>query len=174
MKRWSLPFVLGALLVAVPTGAFAAPSAPPDYGVMNPTDECPWPGWLDPVLEAAGVQKCLPTEIAWTDGDGIRIVTDPLVGSGSAWGSVTFWCETKTGFQFQVLAGGLAPTTSYAVTATDGSTTFDLATLLTDASGAGKVGGVYLLPPGLYGWTVQVGSELASPATDKAGFVVFP
>ncbi|HET7677262.1 MAG TPA: hypothetical protein VFK38_05360 [Candidatus Limnocylindrales bacterium] len=141
---------------------------------MNPTQECPWPGFLDPVLESIGVEKCLPNEIAWTDGDGIRIVTDPLVGTGGTWGKVTFWCETKTGFVFQVLAGGLDPVASYAVTATDGTSTHFLATLHTDVSGAGKVGGVHRLPPGGYEWVIHVGTVLSSPGTDEAGFLVFP
>ncbi|MBI4302478.1 MAG: hypothetical protein HY664_07720 [Chloroflexi bacterium] len=166
---------LSLLALSLAPVVSAGPPAPPNYGVMEPvSDACPWPDFLNPVLEAEGVQKCLPTEINWTSGDGIRIVTDPLVGSGDDAGSVTFWCESKVGFKYQIVVWNLAPNTSYPVTATDGVTIYSLGTIRTDSNGSGVLGGMYQLSPGFYEWDINVGSVLSSPASDEAGFVVFP
>jgi hypothetical protein len=163
--------VLGALLgaLAVSRVAVAGPPGPPSFGVMEPaSNACPWPDFLNPVLDAGGVGKCLPASIAWSE-NGVRVVTDPLVGTGGAAGWVTFWCQSTMGFRFSVGAVGLAPTTTYAVTATGFGT---IAALHTDANGGGVVGGIVKLPPGGYDVAVSVGSALASPASDLVGFEV--
>lgn len=172
--RWlSLPaLLLLALLAALvlSRAAVAGPPGPPNFGVMEPkgTDACPWPDFLNPVLDAGGVGKCLPASIAWSE-NGVRVVADPLAGTGGAAGWVTFWCQTTMGFRFSVGAVGLAPNSAYTVTATGFGT---LATLHTDASGSGIVGGIVKLPPGDYEVAVSVGSALTSPASDLVGFEV--
>ncbi len=155
-------------------GGSALAAGPPGYGVMEPaSDGCPWPDFLNPDLEQAGVEKCLPQQVAWTEGEGIRIVTDPLVGSsGSGW--VNFWCETKEGFKYMIGVEDLAPHTKYTVTADS----YMLGTIRTSASGTGQIAGVLRLPPGLYELDVSVwdgGTEvLSSPDDDMPGFIVFP
>lgn len=171
--RWlGLPAVVLVAVVAVlllAGTAVAGPPGPPNFGVMEPaSDGCPWPDFLNPVLDAGGVGKCLPTSIAWSE-DGVRVVTDPLVGSGGAAGWVTFWCQSTMGFRFSVGAVGLNPMSSYAVSATGFGT---IATLHTDASGSGIVGGIVKLPPGGYDVAVSVGSVLTSPLSDLVGFEV--
>jgi hypothetical protein len=133
------------------------------------TDACPWPDFLNPVLDAGGVGKCLPATIPWSS-DGVRVVTDPLVGTGAAAGWVTFWCQSTMGFRFSVGVVGLAPNSVYEVTATGGFGT--IATLHTDANGSGIVGGIVKLPAGGYEVAVSVGSVLTSPANDLVGFEV--
>lgn len=170
--RWLISAVVIATVasVLVVSGtALAGPPGPPDFGVMEPASNgCPWPDFLNPVLDAGGVGKCLPASIAWSE-NGVRVVTDPLVGTGGAAGWVTFWCQSTMGFRFSVGAVGLAPGASYPVTATGFGT---IATLHTDANGSGIVGGIVKLQPGSYEVAVSVGSLLTSPAADLVGFEV--
>jgi len=155
-------------------GAKAVAAGPPNYGVMEPaSDGCPWPDFLNPSLRAGGVEKCLPQQVAWTDGEGIRIVTDALVGSsGSGW--VNFWCETKEGLKYTIGLQGLAANSAYTVTA--GS--YSLGVVHTDARGAGQTGGVLRLPPGFYEFDITVwdgATEVVSTADDDpVDIVVFP
>jgi len=149
-------------------------------------NDCPWPDFLNPVLEAAGVGKCLPTNINWTNGDGIRIVTDPLIGSSDDSGWVNFWCETKVGFKFIVGVAGLEPNATYPVTAAGITIPLSggppqpidlgiIATLHTDSQGRGEVGGVVPLPSSaIYELDINVGTVLSTPDDDLVGFVVFP
>ena len=135
-------------------------------------------------MQAWGVQKCLPGSIKWTGGEGIRIVTDQLVGTAPATGSFTFWCETPNALRFKVSASGLAPNATYAVTAaghymsfaTGALSSVDLGTIAylhTDASGSGVVGGSVQLASGGYELDVRVGNALHSDPTDLAGIAVF-
>lgn len=163
--------LVGALAIA----ATAGPPGPPAFGpsdgstMETANDACPWPDFLNGVLWQAGARKCLPTAIPWSV-DGVRIVTDPLVGTGGAQGWITFWCQSRVGLHYIVTAVGLAPNTSYPVTATELGT---LGTLHTDANGNGVVGGQVPLDPGGYEVLVSVGSVLTSPAGDDVGFEVF-
>jgi hypothetical protein len=177
-----LLFLVVAVFAVVPSAQAAG--TPNEFGVMDPTNSCPWPDELDPVLQAAGVQKCLPTSIKWTGGEGVRIVTDQLIGSGSATGSVTFWCETPNSLRFKVSASGLAPNSTYAVTAsglyqsfaTGAISAVDLGTvalLHTNANGSGVVGGSVQLTSGGYELDIHVGSALHSDPADLQGIAVF-
>ncbi len=106
-----------ALLVAlIPTVTLAGPPSPPDYGNWNPTG-LPLP----PILEDWGLEKALPRSAAPGAGE-VHIVTDPLVGVGvesDATGWVTFWCQSKIGFQYNIGATGLIRLSKYSVKATN-------------------------------------------------------
>ena len=180
LVRFMLALIIAASLV-MPTSGPVAAGGPPDRGVMEPVgDACPWPDFLNAVLEAGGVEKCLPKQVAWTEGEGIRIVTDPLVGTAPASGWVQFWCETKVGFRYIIGVEGLAANAVFTVNATDelGAGTFDLGTIHTNADGVGQTGGVLQLPPGFYEFDVSVKAGatevVGSPLEDMPGFVVFP
>ncbi|MDP2727071.1 MAG: hypothetical protein Q8P59_05970 [Dehalococcoidia bacterium] len=172
--RWIIVIaLLAAFVVAAPV---ASAATPPNFGVMNPGQpDCPWPTYLDPIMQAAGVGKCLPQNIPWTaplePGSGIRIVTDQLLGKDGASGWVNFFCESKVGFKFIIGVSGLAPNTSYPITATGLGT---IATINTDSRGRGEVGGVVPLAPGFYDLSISVGSVLQSGPSDPQGIAVLP
>lgn len=176
--------VLSVLLVTTSI-ATAGPSGSPSFGVMDPLDanpttyfqppqgpvftgSCPWPNVVDAALPEVG--KCLPTAIAWS-GDGVRIVSDPLVdASDVVSGQFTFWCQARMGLRFIVTVQGLEPNTVYPVTSDLFGT---IATLRTDPHGNGVVGGIVALEPGGYDTTIAIGTALATRADDPIGFEVF-
>jgi hypothetical protein len=177
-------FAVALLVVAVFALVPAAQAAgPKSFGVMDPTDSCPWPDEIDPLMQQWGVEKCLPGSIKWTGGEGIRIVTDQLLSSGSETGSVTFWCETTNGLRYKLNVSGLAPNTSYPIRlsgyrvdfATGALSTFESRTIgyvHTDANGSGVVGGSVQLASGGYELDFGVGS-LHSDPEDLQGIAVF-
>ena len=167
MKKLVLVLVGVVVLVALSTtAAFAGPPSPPDYGTYNPV------GLPDQPPEIWGVEKVIPSHSA--PGGAVRIITDPLVGDATGW--VTFWCQSKLGFQYNIGAVGLNPLTRYSVKAygiqiqivplgTAGATEIepglwvdfttltpieplDLGTFKTDANGLGGVKGVERLADG--------------------------
>ncbi len=86
----------------------AGPPSPPDYGRYNPAD---LPGQPP---EEWGVEKVIPSPS--TPGGAVRIITDPLEGP-TAEGWVTFWCQSRLGFQYNIGATGLDPVSTYSVNA---------------------------------------------------------
>jgi len=166
MKRLMLSVAAISLLMALsPAVALAGPPSPPDYGNYNPLD------LLGPP-ESWGVEKILPS---LAPGGQTHIVTDPLIGLPSASGWVTFWCQSKVGFQHNIGATGLEPLSRYSVRAfgiqalivppgTPGAIDtgagfwillssispieLDLGAFKTDANGMGGVKGAAQLPAG--------------------------
>jgi hypothetical protein len=153
--------------------AVAAPSGPPDYGVVEPRgladSGCPWPTEEndDPIHDDA--QKCLPQSIPWSqvehDGvveSGIRIISDGMVGTAAlpeATGQVTFRCQSRVGLQYQVTAQGLAAKASYTVVALQLGPVPAPVTLggfTSDTRGYGILNGTLHLPKGGYGFMVFV------------------
>ena len=171
MKKTMLAVAGIALLAALfPAVALAGPPSQPDYGAYNPT------GLPNQPPEEWGVEKALPSHQA--PGGAVRIITDALVGGGGADGWVTFWCQSRLGFQYNIGATGLDPKSRYSVRAEGVSFEFalqdpglgplspqiepglwilvltatpvdlDLGTFQTDANGSGGVKGVARLPSG--------------------------
>lgn len=164
MKRLMLAVATISLLMALsPAVALAGPPSPPDYGNYNPL------GLVGPP-ESWGVEKILPS---LAPGGQTHIVTDPLIGpSASGW--VTFWCQSKVGFQYNIGATGLNPLSRYSVRAfgiqaiivppgtpdaidtgegfwiliVDPALDLNLGKFMTDANGLGGVKGVAQLPAG--------------------------
>lgn len=167
------------LVLASATTALAGPGSSPSFGVVDPLDSnpntvagpfsgsCPWPNAVDAFLPE--VEKCLPKSVGWAE-NGVRIVSDPLVGTGGAWGAFTFWCQSKTGLHYLVTVHGLQPNSTYMIHSPQGG---HIGTLRTDPKGDGVAGGVMSLPPGDYEWDVHVGSALSTLANDAIGFEVF-
>jgi hypothetical protein len=145
----------------------AGPPSPPDYGKYNPAD---LPGQPP---EEWGVEKVIPSPSA--PGGAVRIITDPLEGLPPADGWVTFWCQSRLGFQYNIGATGLDPLSTYGVKAygaqilivteetpgaveiepglwVDFSTLtpieLDLGTFRTNGNGSGGTNGVSRLPAG--------------------------
>jgi hypothetical protein len=158
--------VLVLSMVLSPAVALAGPPTQPDYGNWNPTGLD-----LPPAMEDWGLEKALPSSSA--PGGEVHIVTDLLAGDGEGW--VTFWCQSKVGFQYNIGTTGLDPLSEYSVNAygvqilivpegtpgavelepglwVDFSTltpvALDLGTFKTDANGRGGVKGVTKLPSG--------------------------
>ncbi len=156
----------------------AGPSSPPNYGKYNPADLPAQPP------EEWGVEKVIPSPSA--PGGATRIVTDPLEGLPTADGWVTFWCQSRLGFQYNTGATGLDPLSTYSVKAygvqiqivppgtagaieiepglwilpsTALSIELDLGTFKTDANGSGGVKGVAQLPAG---YAYDVGTVVAN------------
>lgn len=141
----------------------AGAPTPPNYGNYNPQN-------LPGPPEEWGVEKILPS---LAPGGQLHIITDPLVGNAAADGWVTFWCQSKIGFQYNIGTTGLDPLSKYSVHAfgiqalvvapyTPGaidtgegfwilivdSVNLHLGTFQTDANGLGGVKGVAKLPAG--------------------------
>jgi hypothetical protein len=184
MKKKITLVVAGIVLLMAlsPAIALAGPPSPPDYGKYNPTDQ---PGQPP---EEWGVEKVIPSPSA--PGGAVRIITDPLVGLvgtdvPAATGWVTFWCQSKIGFKYNIGTIGLNSLSKYGVKAygvqiqvvppgTVGAIEIepglwvDLATLTpvpeldlgmfqTDANGSGGVRGIVKLEAGyVYDLTVEV------------------
>jgi len=150
-----------------PIAVLAGPLSPPDYGTYNPT------ALPDQPPEEWGVEKVIFSPS--TPGGAVRIITDPLVGLPPADGWVTFWCQSRLGFQYNIGATGLDPVSTYSVKAygvqiqivppgtagaveiepglwilpsTSTPVELDLGTFRTDAKGSGGVKGVAQLPAG--------------------------
>lgn len=163
MKKTVLVAVGIALILTAlsPMAVLAGPPSPPDYGTYNPAD---LPGQPP---EEWGVEKVIPSPSI--PGGAVRIITDPLVGIPPADGWVTFWCQSRLGFQYNIGATGLDPVSTYSVKAygvqiiivtedtpgaveiepglwVDFSTLtpleLDLGTFRTDANGSGGIKGV--------------------------------
>jgi hypothetical protein len=163
MKKTMLVAVGIALILTAlsPMAVLAGPPSPPDYGTYNPAD---LPGQPP---EEWGVEKVIPSPSI--PGGAVRIITDPLVGIPPADGLVTFWCQSRLGFQYNIGATGLDPVSTYSVKAygvqiiivtedtpgaveiepdlwVDFSTLtpleLDLGTFRTDANGSGGIKGV--------------------------------
>jgi len=163
MKKTVLVAVGIALILTAlsPMAVLAGPPSPPDYGTYNPAD---LPGQPP---EEWGVEKVIPSPSI--PGGAVRIITDPLVGIAPADGLVTFWCQSRLGFQYNIGATGLDPVSTYSVKAygvqiiivtedtpgaveiepglwVDFSTLtpleLDLGTFRTDANGSGGIKGV--------------------------------
>ncbi len=173
-------FLVATVFAVVPSAQAASPSS---FGVMDPTNSCPWPDEMDPLMQQWGVEKCLPGSIKWTGGEGVRIVTDQLVSAGSATGSVTFWCETTNGLRYKLNVSGLAPNTTYPITLSGYRVDFatgelgpfesrSIGSVRTDAKGSGVVGGSVQLASGGYELDFHVG-PLASDPADLQGIAVF-
>ena len=178
-------------MVVVGAGvANAGPRGPANFGVMEPTGiaatGCPWPDGANGFMQnVEGVQKCLPQAIPWSyelseygPQAGVRVVSDALAATGEvagAAGQFTFWCQSRVGLHYRVTVQGLAPNTTYPVTAValaPGSPT-DFGTLRTDPAGNGVTGGVIQLAKGGYAIMVSVGTALApDPADPVIGFSV--
>ena len=183
MKKKITLVVAGIVLLMAlsPALALAGPPSPPDYGKYNPTDQ---PGQPP---EEWGVEKVIPSPSA--PGGAVRIITDPLVGLvgtdvPAATGWVTFWCQSKIGFKYNIGTIGLNRLSKYGVTAygvqiqvvppgtagaigiepglwvllsTSTPVELDLGTFRTDANGSGGVKGVSRLSAGyVYDLTVEV------------------
>ncbi|MCJ7807230.1 MAG: hypothetical protein MUP73_00670 [Dehalococcoidia bacterium] len=183
MKKIITLVVAGIVLLMAlsPAIALAGPPSPPDYGKYNPTDQ---PGQPP---EEWGVEKVIPSPSA--PGGAVRIITDPLVGLvgtdvPAATGWVTFWCQSKIGFKYNIGTIGLNRLSKYGVTAygvqiqvvppgtagaieiepglwvllsTSTPVELDLGTFRTDANGSGGVKGVSRLSAGyVYDLTVEV------------------
>lgn len=184
MKKAILVAVVIALISTAlsSVAVVAGPPSPPDYGKYNPTDLPSQPP------EEWGVEKVIPSPSA--PGGAVRIITDPLEGLLPADGWVTFWCQSRLGFQYNIGATGLDPVSTYSVKAhgvqiqivppgTAGaieiepglwilpSTTLpielDLGTFRTDANGSGGVKGVSRLPAG---YAYDVGTVIADADGD--------
>lgn len=170
--------VIGVILLMTlsPAIVLAGTTSPPDYGNYNPL------GLLAPP-ESWGVEKVLPS---LAPGGQTHIITDPLDGVGSdATGWVTFWCQSKVGFQYNIgTYSGLNPLSKYSVraygvkikivppgTGTDTGEGFwidpttlttieplELGTFETDANGLGGVKGVVQLHSG---WLYDVGTVVS-------------
>ncbi len=153
---------IALVLTALSSAAVVAgPSSPPDYGKYNPADLANQPP------EEWGVEKVIPSPS--TPGGAVRIITDPLEGLPPADGWVTFWCQSRLGFHYNIGATGLEPLSTYTVMAygiqiqivppgtpgaielepglwIDFSTLtpieLDLGTFKTDANGTGGIKGV--------------------------------
>jgi hypothetical protein len=163
MKKTMLVAVGIALILTAwsSVAVVAGPSSPPDYGKYNPADLSNQPP------EEWGVEKVIPSPS--TPGGAIRIITDPLEGLPPADGWVTFRCQSRLGFQYNIGATGLDPVSTYSVKAygvqilivtedtpgavelepglwVDFSTLtpieLDLGTFRTDANGSGGIKGV--------------------------------
>lgn len=153
---------------------FGGTSGPPNYGNYNPQD-------LTGPPEEWGVEKILPS---LAPGGQLHIITDPLVGDAEANGWVTFWCQSKIGFQYNIGTTGLDPLSKYSVHAfgiqavvvdpyTPGaidtgegfwiqivdSVNLNLGTFQTDANGLGGVKGVAKLPAG---YSYNVGTVVSN------------
>jgi hypothetical protein len=160
--------ILMVLIVAAP--ALAAPSGPPNYGVMEPrgiSDKgCPWPDEENDDPIHADAQKCLPQNIPWSvtehegvTSSGVRIISDDLVGEAlpAATGQVTFRCQSRVGLEYKVTAQGLEERTSYTVVALQfGAGPVTLGTFTSDTRGNGILNGVLHLPKGGYGFMFSV------------------
>lgn len=190
MRRIGLLTAIVSLAVWAALPALAGTDQPPDYGNQNPTelDFCP-----------PGVEKCFPAAWAFDPSTvppshGVHIVTDPLrepgvtlVGGevpdpepGAAYGSVTFWCQSVTGFKYQLRLGGLEPGHAYTVTAVGGGSSGPISLTLggfrADANGLASMNGLERFGPGGYGIVIQVwhGSTLVMDShLDLQGFGVF-
>ena len=189
MKKVSLA-LLGIVLLMVlsTTVALAGPPNPPDYGNWNPTGLDLGPGdW-----EVWGVEKVKPPFSA--PGGSVRVIRDPLVGNSDGW--VTFLCQSKLGFQYNIGATGLNPLARYSVRAggiraiivppgtpdaiyipaegiwvvIDGLIDLDLGTFMTDANGLGGVRGVERLAAGfIYDVSVVVSDGDGVPVLSSPG-----
>ena len=169
MKKKITLVVAGIVLLMAlsPALALAGPPSPPDYGKYNPTD---LPGQPP---EEWGVEKVIPSPSA--PGGAVRIITDPLEGTSSASGWITFWCQSRLGLKYNIGATGLNPVSTYGVKAygvqilivpedtpgavelepglwvlfsTSTPVELDLGTFKTDANGRGGVRGVVKLEAG--------------------------
>jgi len=177
MKKILLVIYGIMLLMALSSATvLAGPTSPPDYGKYNPHNLLAPP-------EDWGVEKVLPSH---APGGQTHIITDPLVGS-DANGWVTFWCQSKIGFQYNIgTYSGLNPLSKYSVRAhgvkiqivpagTPGGidthegfwidpTTLtvieplELGAFRTDANGLGGVKGVVKLQSG---WLYDVGTVVS-------------
>ncbi len=98
------------LMVLSPVAVLAGPPSPPDYGRYNPTD---LPGQPP---EEWGVEKAIPSPSA-PEG-AVRIITDLLAGEGDGW--VTFWCQSRLGFQYNIGVTGLDGLSRYSINASGG------------------------------------------------------
>lgn len=168
--------LLGALAV---TPAVAAPSGPPDYGVMEPSGladkGCPWPTEHNDDPMHADAQKCLPQSIPWSEtthdgvtSSGVRIITDSLVGTAAlpdATGQVTFRCQSRVGLQYKVTAQGLTPGETYHVSPIQfGSVDpVHLGSFAADPNGNGILNGTLHLPKGGYGFAFMVFDSSGAP-----------
>jgi hypothetical protein len=184
MKKTMLLAVgIALILTALSSVAVVAgPSSPPDYGRYNPAN---LPGQPP---EEWGVEKVIPSPS--TPGGAVRIITDPLVGPPPADGWVTFRCQSRLGFQYNIGATGLNPVSRYSVRAegvrfefvlepTGGAieiepglwilpwtlapVELDLGTFRTDANGSGGVRGVSRLPAG---YAYDVGTVISNADGD--------
>ncbi len=169
MKKEMMLLAVGiALIIALaPSVVLAGPSHPPDYGTYNPT------GLPNQPPEEWGVEKVIPSPSA--PGGAVRIITDPLVGIPWASGWVTFHCQSRLGFEYNIGAAGLSPLSRYSVRAegvgfqfsleavpgaievepglwilpwTATPVALDLGTFMADANGLGGVRGVAKLSAG--------------------------
>lgn len=193
MRRTGLLCGFILLIIWAAPQAWAGTDQPPDYGTQNPTglDFCP--------PEFLGVEKCFPAAWAFDPSTvppshGVHIVTDPLrepsVGlvndqvpapePGAAYGSVTFWCQSVTGFKYQLRFGGLEAGNVYTVTGVGGGTSGPISLTFgqfrADANGLATVNGVERFAPGGYEIVIQVwdGSTLVLDShLDPQGFGVF-
>ena len=198
MKKIMLVLAGIALLVAlVPTTiVLAAPPNPPDYGKVDPLNISNIDEFLPQILKVIPAPWVSYTVSPEQEPYQVHIVNDPLVevnGSGAT-GSVTFWCQSQVGFQYQIIASGLASNTSYNVTTSFLDFVhfeFEDPTLLgilhTDVNGNGSVRGVIPLPPStLFPYYLIVGVDLdgtpvlgpgADPnepfGLDGQGFIVY-
>jgi hypothetical protein len=170
--------LMGLSSVAVVAG----PPSPPDYGKYNPADLPSQPP------EEWGVEKVIPSPSA--PGGAVRIITDPLVGLPPADGWVTFRCQSRLGFQYNIGGTGLNPVSRYSVRAegvrfefvlepTGGAIEIEpglwilpwtltpielnLGTFRTDANGSGGVRGVSRLPAG---YAYDVGTVISNANGD--------
>ncbi len=110
MKKTMLVAVgIALLLTALSSVAvIAGPSSAPNYGRYNPAN------LPDQPPEEWGVEKVIPSPS--TPGGAVRIITDPLEGP-TADGWVTFWCQSRLGFQYDIGATGLDRLSTYSVNA---------------------------------------------------------
>jgi hypothetical protein len=110
MKKTMLVAVGVALLLTAlsSVAVIAGPPSAPNYGTYNPAN------LADQPPEEWGVEKVIPSPS--TPGGAVRIITDPLEGP-TADGWVTFWCQSRLGFQYDIGATGLDPLSTYGVNA---------------------------------------------------------
>lgn len=179
LRRIGVTVLVTAVLIPVTAlVAIAGPGSAPGFGVVDPlrnnpnthvgpfTGSCPWPDSVDAFLPE--VEKCLPAAIPWTT-DGVRIVSDPMVGVNGGHGTFTFWCQSRVGLRYILTVHGLEPSTVYHVTAEGYG---HIGMVRTDPSGGGRTGGVVQLAKGGYDWVVWVGDVLRSAPGDDIGFEV--
>ena len=173
MARRVAPLALAlalALSVAATGPVFGGAPAPADYGTENPTgqQDCPPASGLP----YDGIEKCFP--VGWGLGF-VHIVTDPIAANG--W--VTFWCQSRIGFQYRVGVFDLEPKATYEIwLGPPGHPEhYLLGRILTDPRGNGTVSGVLKFAPGEYYFWTSVkqpgGSILFDSRSDGQGFGVF-